>query len=42
MKMERNNKFDQLYLDKIEKVFEKQQKEILDAYKTRYKENVTE
>jgi hypothetical protein len=42
MKMERNNKFDQLYLDKIEKVFNKQQKEIMDAYKTRHKENVVE
>ena len=41
-KMERNNKFDQLYLDKIEKIFEKQQKEILSEYKTRYKENVKE
>jgi hypothetical protein len=40
--MERNNKFDQLYLDKIEKIFEKQQKEILSEYKTRYKENVKE
>lgn len=41
-KMERNNKFDQLYLDKIEKVFEKQQKEILAEYKKRHKENVVE
>lgn len=41
-KMQRNNKFDQLYLDKIEKVFEKQQKEILDEYKKRHKENVVE
>jgi hypothetical protein len=40
--MERNNKFDQLYLDKIEKVFEKQQKEILAEYKKRHKENVVE
>lgn len=41
-KMERNNKFDQLYLDKIERVFEKQQKEILAEYKKRHKENVVE
>lgn len=41
-KMERNNKFDQLYMDKIQKVFAKQQKEILSEYKAWYKENVTE
>ena len=39
-KMERNNKFDQLYMDKIQKVFAKQQKEIISEYKTWYKENV--
>ena len=39
-KMERNNKFDQLYMEKIQKVFAKQQKEIISEYKTWYKENV--
>ena len=41
-KMERNNVFDQLYMDKIQKVFAKQEKEILSEYKKWYKENVTE
>jgi monomeric isocitrate dehydrogenase len=39
-KMERNNQFDQLYMDKIQKIFEKQQKEIISEYRKRYKENV--
>lgn len=41
-KIQRNNKFDALYLEKLERIFEKQEKEILKAYKERYKENVKE
>ena len=41
-KIQRNNKFDEIYFEKIQKVFEKQQKEILKEYKERYKANVKE
>lgn len=41
-KMLRNNKFDAIYKEQVEKIFEKQQKEILKDYEKRYKENVTE
>ena len=41
-KIERNNKFDEIYFAKLQKIFEKQEKEILKEYKARYKENVTE
>ena len=40
--MLRNNKFDAIYKEQVEKIFEKQQKEILKDYEKRYKENVTE
>ena len=41
-KIERNNKFDEIYFAKLQKIFEKQEKEILKEYRSRYKENVTE
>lgn len=41
-KIQRNNKFDELYLEKIEKVFQKQEDEILKEYEKRYKKNVKE
>ena len=41
-KIQRNNKFDEIYFAKIQKVFEKQEKEILKEYKERYKANVKE
>jgi len=41
-KIQRNNKFDEIYFAKIQKVFEKQEKEILKQYKERYKANVKE
>jgi len=41
-KIQRNNKFDEIYFAKIQRVFEKQEREILKEYKSRYKENVKE
>lgn len=38
-KMERNNKFNDRYFELIQKIFEKQEKEILKEYSDRYKEN---
>lgn len=41
-KMLRNNKFDELYKEKLWRIFEKQEKEIIAEYRKRYKENVKE
>jgi monomeric isocitrate dehydrogenase len=41
-KIQRNNRFDELYLEKIQKVFQKQQDEIMKEYEKRYKKNVKE
>ena len=41
-KIERNNKFDSIYFERIQKVFNKQEEEILKEYKERYNANVKE